>query len=70
VAAVAAAEAAVAAEAAEAVELGLAVELALESVAELDAQWGLLPAQSAGGLEAAARRGELAAGARADRCPI
>jgi hypothetical protein len=67
VAAAAAAEAAVVAEAVEAAELALAAEAALELVAEaaqLVAQWGLLPAQLAGGLEAAALRGELAAGAR------
>ena len=68
----AAAAAAEAAEAAEAAALALAAEaaqLAAEAAeaAELAAQLG---GELAGESEAAARRGELAAGARADRLPI
>jgi hypothetical protein len=72
--AAAAAEAAVAAEAAEAA-LALAAEVAelAAGAAELAAVLaGELPAELAGELpaEVAARRGELAAGARADHLPI
>jgi hypothetical protein len=67
VAAAAAAEAAVAAEAAEAA-LALAAEAALPLAAE--AAVAVAAAELAGESEAAARRGELAAGARADRLPI
>jgi hypothetical protein len=72
--AAAAAEAAVAAEAAEAAEAALA--LAAEAALALAAEAAELAAELAWELavelpaEAAARRGELAAGARADRLPI
>jgi hypothetical protein len=72
--AAAVAEAAVAAEAAEAAEAALA--LAAEAALALAAEAAELAAELAGELagelpaEAAARRGELAAGARADRFPI
>ena len=64
-----------AAEAAEAAELALAAEAALALAAEA-AEAAEAAAELAGELawelpaEAAARRGELAAGARADRFPI
>jgi hypothetical protein len=70
--AVAAAEAAVASEAAEAAELALAAEAAEAAEAVEAAEAAELAGELAWELpaEAAARRGELAAGARADRFPI